>query len=184
MVNLKFDETEVSQVSNKIFEKTKKGLGFVPNMYQKMGNNSALLDAYTYSYNTFRVNSGFTPIEQEGVFLSVAYENNCEYCMAAHSFVADAISKVPENVTDAIRNDTSIPDNKLAELVKFTRTMVKTRGLPKVADVDDFLGAGYSEHRVLDIIQAISVKTISNYANHLFHTELDDVFKKREWQAP
>ena len=33
------------------------------------------------------------------------------------------------------------------------------------------------------IILAISIKTISNYTNHIFHTELDTVFKSREWKG-
>lgn len=62
-------------------------------MYKSMGNNPALLDAYIYSYNSFRANSGFNSVEQEVVFLSVAYENNCEYCMAAHSFIGVILVK-------------------------------------------------------------------------------------------
>ena len=36
---------------------------------------------------------------------------------------------------------------------------------------------------ILDVILAISVKTISNYTNHVFKTELDTVFKAREWSG-
>ncbi|MBV1875641.1 MAG: carboxymuconolactone decarboxylase family protein [Cycloclasticus sp.] len=184
LTNRSIEEAELG--AKDVLINTRDAMGFIPNMYMytAMANSPILLDTYASGCKLFREQSGFNPIEQEVVFLAISRENACIYCMAAHSFVADAMSKVPENITDAIRNDTSIPDIKIAELAKFTRTMVKTRGLPKVGDVDDFLEAGYSEHHVLDIIQAISVKTISNYANHLFHTELDDVFKKREWQAP
>ena len=103
MAHLKLENPAYSEGTVEILENTKKGMGFVPNMYRKMGANSALLDAYIYSYKSFRANSGLNPVEQEVVFLSVAYENNCEYCMAAHSFVGDRMSKVPIEVTDAIR---------------------------------------------------------------------------------
>ena len=73
-------------LASTILQGTKDAMGFVPNMYGLMANNPALLDAYTYTYKTFRANSGFTPIEQEVIFLSVAYENECDYCVAAHSF--------------------------------------------------------------------------------------------------
>lgn len=49
------------------------------------------------------------------------------------------------------------------------------------ADVQHFLDAGYSERHILEIILAISVKTLSNYANHLFHTPIDGVFAGRAW---
>lgn len=182
LTNKSIEDAEVG--AKNVLSNTQDNMGFIPNMYAAMANSSMLLDTYASGYKLFREQSGFDAVEQEVIFLAISRENACTYCMAAHSFVADAISKVPKPITDAIRNDTTIPDAKLAELVKFARTMVKSRGLPTVADVDGFLNAGYSEQRVLDIIQAISVKTISNYANHLFHTELDDVFKKREWQVP
>jgi len=61
--------------------------------------------------------------------------------------------------------------------------MVNKRGLPTEEDVNVFLNAGYTESHVLSIILAISIKTISNYTNHIFHTELDTVFKSREWKG-
>jgi len=30
-------------------------------------------------------------------------------------------------------------------------------------------------------VLAIAVKTLSNYANHLFHTPVDDLFATRTW---
>ena len=182
MANLKLEISPVSPISQEIFNKTEKGLGFVPNMYVKMGNNAALLDAYTYSYNSFRANSGFTPVEQEVVFLSVAYENNCEYCMAAHSFVGDVMTKVPTEVTNAIRDGKQIPDVKLAALSKLTRSLTANRGIVPQGEIDEFLAAGYSETNVLGIIAGIGVKTLSNYSNHITNPEVDVPFAGRSWK--
>lgn len=156
-------------------------LGFVPNMYGVMANSPGLLDTYIYGYNRFRELSGFTPAEQEVVLLAISRENGCTYCVAAHSFLADKMSGVPVAVTDAIRDGAPIPDRRLAALHDFTRTMVTKRGLPSQVDVQAFLAAGYSERQILEIVLAIAVKTLSNYANHLFHTPLDGVFAERTW---
>lgn len=51
--------------------------------------------------------------------------------------------------------------------------MVVKRGLPDSADVNAFLAAGYSERQILEVVLAIAVKTLSNYANRLFHTPVD-----------
>jgi AhpD family alkylhydroperoxidase len=134
-------------------------------------------------YKDFRENSNFTPAEQEVVFLTISVENGCGYCMAAHSLVADMVSKVPSNVTDAIRNGTEIDDPKLKSLAEFTSIMVNKRGNPDDEDVKCFFTNGYNEKHILDIILAISIKTISNYTNHVFHTELDTAFKVREWKS-
>ncbi len=97
--------------------------------------------------------------------------------------LADNLSKVPTAVTDAIREGAPIPDSQLAALSQFTQVMVAKRGLPSRAEVDDFLAAGYSERQILEIVLAIAVKTLSNYANHLFHTPLDEVFAARAWKG-
>jgi len=182
MAHLKLENNPVSPVSQGIFDSTQKALGFVPNMYKDMGNNPALLDAYTYSYHSFRANSGFSPVEQEVVFLSVAYENNCEYCMAAHSFVGDMMTKVPAEITNAIREGKQIPDLKLAALSKLTRSLTATRGNVSQVEVDAFLAVGYSESHVLGIIAGIAVKTLSNYSNHITNPKLDAAFAGRIWK--
>lgn len=158
-------------------------LGFVPNMYARMANLPALLDTYLGGYAAFRAECGFTPAEQEVVFLTISRDNGCTYCVAAHSVIADTASKVPAAVTEAIREGSPIPDARLAALAAFTRTMLASRGRPSRADVDSFLAAGYGERHILGIVLALAVKTLSNYSNHLFHTPLDDVFAKRAWRG-
>ena len=164
-----------------VLNNTQQSMGFIPNMYAAMANSPILLDTYARGYQLFREQSGFNAIEQEVLFLAISRENGCTYCMAAHSFVADEISGVPTEITNAIRDGSVVPNVKLAELISFAITMVQSRGLPSKQAVTSFLDAGYEESHILDIIQAISVKTISNYANHLFHTDVDDVFKSRVW---
>lgn len=166
-----------------LLEAAKTQAGMIPNMYKNMANLPALLETYGTGYNLFRKEGGFTPAEQEVIFLTISKENGCEYCMAAHSVVADMMSKVPVAVTDAIRNDVEIPDARLRVLSKFSSVMVLKRGRPSDEDVREFLMADYSEEHILAIILAIAVKTISNYSNHIFHTEIDTVFKAREWSA-
>ena len=65
---------------------------------------------------------------------------------------------------------------KLQALSVFTSRLFETRGLISKEDAATFLDAGYSEQQILEIILAISVKTLSNYSNHIFHTDLDATF--------
>ncbi len=164
-----------------IIEEVIKKNGRMPNMYANMINSPGLLETYLHGYDVFRKESGFTPVEQEVIFLTLSYENACDYCMAAHSVIADNMSKVPVKVTDAIRTGEPNEDKKLKALSAFTRTLFVTRGRPAEDDVQPFLEAGYTERQILEIILALAVKTLSNYSNHVFHTEVDSTFKPREW---
>ncbi|MDR3079847.1 MAG: carboxymuconolactone decarboxylase family protein [Streptomyces sp.] len=155
--------------------------GMIPNMYARMANVPGLLDAYLGGYNSFRKDSGFTPAEQETVLLTISRVNGCAYCMAAHSALAD-MNKVPVEITDALRDGKPLPDVRLDALATFTAAFVESRGLPTAAQMDAFLAAGYTETHILQILLALSVKTISNYTNHLFHTPVDRAFANRAWQ--
>lgn len=157
------------------------GMGMVPNMYAAMVNLPALLDTYNHGYGKFRAEAGFTPVEQEVVFLAISRFNGCHYCVAAHSFVGDMMSKVPAEVTDAIRDGRPVPDAKLEALRTFAHQMTESRGNPTPGQAKAFLAAGYTEEHILGIVLAISVKVISNYSNHIFHTELDPGFAGRAW---
>lgn len=159
-------------------------MGMVPNMYAGMVNLPALLATYSFGYDKFRKETGFSSVEQEVILLTISRANECHYCVAAHSTLADTMSKVPREVTDAIRNDGEIGDPKLKALAQFTRVMVDTRGNPSAPDAQAFLDAGYADKDILGIVLAISVKVISNYSNHLFHTDVDAAFSAREWSPP
>ncbi len=165
-----------------VLDSALKQVGFIPNMYANMVNAPALLETYLHGYRGFREESGLTPAEQEVVFLSISLENGCSYCMAAHSMIAANKSKVPADVIDAIRHDLRIPDPRLRALSAFTRRMVSSRGQPTQSDAEEFVRAGYSERDMLYVILAISVKTLSNYANHVFDTVVDPMFAKHAWQ--
>lgn len=181
MTQVKFENNVNSPLCKEILEKTKKDLGFVPNLYLEMAHNPATLDAYTYAYHSFRVHAGFTPAEQEVIFLSAAYENNCEYCMSAHSFVADHMSKVPQDVTHAIREGKEISDPKFNALSRLTRLLTANRGIVEQKEIDNFLTAGYPAEAILGIIVGISVKTMSNYVSHVTNPAVDQPFQGRKW---
>lgn len=162
----------------------RKNLGFVPNMYAEMAHAPGLLSTYLHGYEWSRKHSGFTPAEQEVVFLAISRENSCHYCVAAHSMIAEKMSKVPAQTLGALRNGEMIADPKLRALADFTRRMVQTRGNPTGDELQAFLMAGYSEQQALQVVLAIAVKTLSNYSNHLFDTPVDDAFASYRWQAP
>lgn len=159
----------------------KNTVGMIPNMYANMANAPGLLAAYMSGYSDFRSESGFDRVEQELVFLVISERNQCEYCMAAHSFVAD-LAGVPPHVTDTIREAGTLDDQRLEALATFTRHLFDTRGRPTREHIDSFLAAGYTERHMLYLVLALAVKTLSNYTNHLFDTPLDAAFGSREWR--
>jgi uncharacterized peroxidase-related enzyme len=163
-------------VAKEIMDTTKAGFGFVPNMYRTMANSAGFLSTYAHGYKEFRQHSGFTPAEQELVFLVISRENGCDYCTAAHSMVAENVSKLDAQTLAAARENAHIADEKLRALAAFTQHVFASRGMITQVQAAAFLAAGYEEKQIMEIVLAIAVKTLSNYSNHIFHSELDDVF--------
>jgi len=85
-------------------------------------------------------------------------------------------------VTDAIRNDLPIADSKLEALRVFTTKVVDQRGWVSEEDIQAFVQAGYNKQQIIEVILGVSVKTLSNYVNHISQTPVDDAFAKRAWQ--
>lgn len=161
----------------------KQAFGFVPNLQTYMADSPALLNSYMQAWDNFHKQTGFSPIEQQVVLITVNYEHNCTYCMAGHSTLAQMI-KMDEATLNALRQGTKIPDAKLQALREFTRKMVEHRGFVSDADIESFLAAGYTKANVLDVVAGVALKVLSNYTNHISKTPVDDFAKKNVWTKP
>jgi uncharacterized peroxidase-related enzyme len=170
------DHAKASGAAKEGLDRALKQVGFIPNMYANMANAPAVLSTYLQGYDLFRKESGLKPTEQELVFLAISQANGCDYCTAAHSMIAERMSGVPKDVLLAIRKNQPIPDPKLAVLYATAAEMVEYRGRPRPHSVKAFLDAGYQEKDLLYIVLAIAVKTLSNYSNHAFATQIDPAF--------
>lgn len=180
MSKLKVHNLETAPADTRAtLEQIKKGMGFVPNLFGVFANNSEVLKSYLNLSESFS-KSGFSPLEQQIILLTVSRENNCQYCIAAHTTIS-LMSKLDERIIAQLRAGEKIEDNKLEALRKFTSRVTSARGWTDKADVDSFFQAGYSESQALGVILGITMKTLSNYVNHLAQTPLDEAFKSNVW---
>lgn len=157
-----------------------KAFGFLPNLLGVMAEAPSLVKAYVALIGLFEETS-LTPSERQTVLLAASFENNCEYCIAAHSVIAD-MQKVPADVIAAIRENRPIADGKLEALRRFTQAVVMSRGWPSQSEITSFLSAGYEQRQVLEVVLGVGFKTLSNYTTHITHTPLDQAFAKAEWK--
>lgn len=165
-----------------LLEQAAKSLGFVPNLYAGLAESPAALKAY-FDLGAALAKTQLTPVEQQVVLLTVSAENACTYCVAAHSTIARNMVKVDADILEALRRQRPLPDPKLDALARFTRQIVQQRGWLDDASVQAFLDAGYSRANVLDVVLGVSMKTLSNYANHLLCTPLDNAFAAERWES-
>ncbi len=168
--------------SKEILTAVNKKLGFIPNMLGKLAEAPTAVKAYLSLADIYGETS-FTPTEREVVAMTSSFENECHYCMAAHSTAAKGAG-VPGDVIEALRSGEKLADNKLEALRTFARKVVTRRGWVEDADVQAFKNAGYTNAQSLEVIVGVALKTISNYSNHLLDTPVDGPFKTQTWEPP
>ncbi len=174
------DRTSAPSEARTLLDSTEKTFGFLPNLIGIMAESPALLSAYIALTQCFE-RSSLDPVEQQVVLLTVSRANECDYCLAAHSTIADATDVDPA-ITDAIRNDTTIPNRRLEALRNFTARVVQQRGLINEDDMKALFRVGYDHQTVLDVVTGVGMKTLSNYTNHIADTPLDTLFGGRRWE--
>jgi uncharacterized peroxidase-related enzyme len=158
-----------------------KAYGFIPNLLGILAESPSALNAYMTASRIFD-QSSFSAAERQIVILAASRVNNCEYCVSAHSAIA-GLQKVPDEVVEAIRDGQEISDSKLQSLRVFAERVVEKRGWVSDEDIRDFLNVGYTKAQILEVIQGVSFKILSNYINHIAGTPLDDAFSARAWQS-
>lgn len=161
--------------SKPIMEGIKKTFGFVPNLMGIFANSPEMLKGYL-SLEAEWNKTSFTPQERNLALLAASLENECGYCVAAHSTVAKAFQKVPAETVAAIRAGKSTGDKKTDAMIALVRELVSKRGHANGATIDGFLAVGFTKTQVMEVLMAVALKTISNYLDHINPALLDAAF--------
>lgn len=178
-----YDRDNAPAGSEKILDGTAARFGFLPNIMGVMAESPAMVEAYATLHRLLASKTSLTPQEIQVLALTIARENGCEYCVAAHTWRAEQ-DKLSDAAIAAIRDSQPLPDPKLAALSDFAAEMVRARGWLDDAAVERFMAAGYSRANVMDVLVAVAWKTLSTYVNHLADTPLDEAFEPKSWQRP
>lgn len=176
------DAATAPAASRPILENVEAAWNFVPNLHRVLAESPATLEAYGAVFALFD-KSSFTPAERQVIYLAINFVNECEYCMSGHTALA-AMAGVDGDTIEALRENVPLSDARLEALRTFTARLTETRGELAAGEVDAFRAAGFTNAQILEVILAVSVKTISNYVNHIAKTPLDGFMAKTAWTKP
>ncbi len=168
------------EAARETLEQVEAAYGFLPNLMATMAESPALAEAY-FTLSSLFEKTTLTPVERQVVLLSASRENDCHYCVAAHTGGARR-ARVPAPVIEALRAGAKLPDGKLEALRRFTIAVVGKRGRLDDDEVEAFREAGYTRANLLEVILGAGLKTLSNYTNHIAKTPLDRAFAPMEWR--
>ncbi|MEP4076201.1 carboxymuconolactone decarboxylase family protein [Haloferula sp.] len=166
--------------SRPLLEGAQASFGFIPNLLGTLANAPAALEGYLALSGALG-KSSLSPVEQEVITITASVENGCRYCVAGHTTIGQ-MRKVDADVLVALREGMAIADPKLESLREFTLAVVRDRGWVSEEQQEAFFKAGYTPAQALEVVLGVTMKTLSNYTNHLVKTPLDPAFAANEWR--
>merc|ERR1711916_56379 len=123
------------------------GIGFIPNLIKVFGNSPATLQTYL-SHGELTASGNFSNKFREQLALAIAEENECNYCLSAHTA-------------------------KVEIALQFAQKVTRNRGKVSTEDINQFKAAGYNDSDVLENVLNVVSNTLTNYVNHIAQTEVD-----------
>ena len=139
--------------------------GFIPNLFTYMAEAPTILEAYLDLAGLI-AKSSLTPQQAQIIQLTVSLENGCDFCVVAHT-AGGKMNNVNPQTLEAIQNKTEIEDSKDRAIADLALKIIQKRGWLDDADLQAFFDAGFAHQQVLEVILCVTIKTLSNYTNHL-----------------
>jgi len=147
-----------------------KKIGMVPNIYASMAHSPATLNALL-GFNGALAEGVLDAGLREQIALTVAGENNCDYCASAHTMMAKAAGVSAEEATNNLVAQSG--DARTAAILTFVKNVVVSRGFATDSEVADLRKAGINDEEFVEILAHIGINLFANYFNTIVQTEID-----------
>lgn len=140
------------------------------NIQRVLAHSPAALQAYLGISGALREGS-LSPALRERIALVVAQENNCNYCLAAHTFLGARAGLSEEEILAARSGEAE--GEKERAVVEFSRTLVRERANVGEEELQRLREAGLSEGEIVEIVANVLANIFTNYINHVADTPVD-----------
>lgn len=162
---------DAPEASQELLTNVQKSLGSVPNIFRIISNSPAVLEGYL-GLSASLGKGTLSAATRERIALAVAQLNGCDYCLAAHTYLAQNVANLNGVEIEANRAGTST-DAKAAIAVKFAVEIARSRGKVDKYAIAALKQAGFSEAEIVEIIGNVALNVLTNYINEVLDTDID-----------
>ena len=162
-----------SHVDTKVattLSQVKASLGMVPNLFATLAHAPVALDGYLLLSKTLS-HGRLSARQREILALAVGQENECRYCLSAHTAMAKASGVSEVDVVKARGGEGEDPLERA--LASFAKKIVRQRGHVADEDIENARKAGIDDGLMMEVVATVALNTLTNYANELAVTEID-----------
>jgi uncharacterized peroxidase-related enzyme len=153
-----------------IYSGIERKMGNVPNIFQYMANSLPLLKGYL-SLNELANGTSLSPKLREQIQLSVSQNNNCLYCLSAHTAIAKNLGLKENEILQSRKGESADPKTKA--ILQFCKKLVDKKGFVDDQDVTKLKSVGVNDQELGDILLVCIIGIYTNYFNHLNDTPND-----------
>jgi uncharacterized peroxidase-related enzyme len=164
------DPAQAQGQTRALFDAVKVKMGKVPNMMKTMAHSPALLEGYLALSGA--LSKGVLPeVVRQQIALYVSQENDCEYCLSAHTLLGRHAGLTPEQVLLARRGESQ--DAKQQAVLTLAENIVRHRGDISDEQLATALEAGVSDAELAEVVGHVALTTLTNFFNQLSHAAVD-----------
>jgi uncharacterized peroxidase-related enzyme len=158
--------------SGQVYTQIKKAIGSVPNTFAAIAAHGPAALKSVLAADTVLASGTLTKRDQEVIKLVVSGAAGCDYCVAAHSYLAKLAGVKPDALKQ-IRDSQPTGDAKRDALVGFVRKLAQSSGTVNDEDFAAIKAAGYSDAQLVEISLAFATTVFTNVFNRINDTEID-----------
>jgi AhpD family alkylhydroperoxidase len=155
-----------------LLAQVRRSLGVIPNMNmtKAMANSPALLGGYV-GLSGALARGVLDPATRERIALTVAQGNECDYCLSAHSYLAEHVAHLSADDIAAARK-ANAPDAKTAAILTLAGA-VNDGGDTPAGVVDAARAAGVTDEEIAEVIGHVALNVLTNYFNKTIGVDID-----------
>jgi AhpD family alkylhydroperoxidase len=160
-----------ADTNDDLFQAARAHLGGVPNMVRAMANSPALLHGYLGLYGA--LSSGhLQPEVREKIALAVARRNGCDYCTAAHTFVATHVLRLDPETIETARAGRDHQDPAADAALVLATQLIDGRGA-LTEDQWDAARADLDDEEIAEVVGHVALNVLTNYFNRAADVDID-----------
>ena len=148
----------------------KVSLGKVPNFFATLANAPVALDGFLSLSKTLS-RGRLSARQREILALAIAQENECQYCLSAHTASAKAVGISSEEILKARTGNSD--DLFERALTHFAKSVIRERGSVSDQELEIARRAGIDDSLIIEVIAHVAMNTLSNYVNRLADPQID-----------
>ena len=158
--------------SGQVYAQIKKAIGSVPKAFAAIAAHGPAALKSILAADAVLAAGTLTKRDQEVIKLVISAAGGCDYCVAAHNYLAQLAGVKPDALKQ-IRDGQASGDAKRDALIRFVRKLAQPSGTVSAEDFAAIKAAGYSDAQLVEISLAFATTVFTNVFNRINDTEID-----------